>query len=94
MTAKFNSLRKTPTQENTEKDIDVFISQASTKTGAFQSEIELYKNAKRDQNILLRLNHYEMDLINRTFEKSMYRSKLELVRALLIPALEALDTKQ
>ncbi len=89
--SKLSGLRKVASHShnNAEEDskIDAFIDQAALKT-EIVSEIDPYKHAKRDQSFLLKLNHYEVDLINQVFDKSNYRSKLELARSILIPALE------
>jgi hypothetical protein len=71
------------------KSVEDFVYSATSKT---VNRDQAEKIEKRDQSFLLKLNHYEIALINRVFENSKFRSKQELIRNLLLPELEKLNT--
>ncbi len=75
-------------REQPKKSVNEFVYGATNKMADHTLSV---KDAKRDQGILLKLNHYEIDLINKVFESSKCRSKQELIRGLLLPELERIS---
>lgn len=85
---KFNHLIKKP--ENLKINADKFIKDAPLQTMAIDEKKQI-----REKNFILNLNQYELDLINRVFEKNIHtRSRAAMIRSILIPTLEKMDRNE